>query len=258
MTTRNNNSGFSILIFTITTVIVCIVIATGFLVYNQSHKPKKVSSSSNLTNTIAKSASTNQANSVYKQKFVLPANWSWYTNTDYGFKIAYPDKWGAPRATTTDKGTVGHVYDTSWFSANDFVANVRIDSVDYEGQGCNDSGTCHTYNTTNTAAVYSKELKIIKDNSYDNSYYTLVNNNEDSYATILVNTQEATNTSLINSYRVVSILKINSSAAYGEFELLDSSPECVPKQLSPVSANRCITQPLVDDLVNVMSSLQPL
>ena len=251
-----DQSGFGVLEGLLILVIVAIVSFVGWYILSVKHSVTKTYSVTSSSTQPAKKPTTSPTKKVdaavtQPSNFVLPSGWSWYMNSTYGFKIGYPDAWGTPRGTDFSAGKIGGTYDTSWFLGGKYLINIRMDSQNSVFQGCNDSGNCTEYGSTNTKSAYSPVIKQIEAGDYSNSTYALVAHDAFSYETLLGN-------SVLDSYRITDILKINSTAAYGEYEVINPSDSCLHHQVSPNTEQGCITQELANNFSDVMSSIQPL
>jgi hypothetical protein len=229
-------------------------------IHQKTTKPVIAASRSadNLTGHASQPARNTEKNtdSQSTPAFVLPSGWSW-DSTSYGFKVAYPNDWGTPRATTASNGIDGTTYDTEWFASGEYVINVDMDSNNYIFQGCNDSGSCSDVPTSETKAAYSQTLASINRNSYSLSDYTIIAHSDTSYMTLLTNIGTGA-TDLLDDYRMVSIPVLNVSATYGEYELLGASNACLQNQLSPANTQPCLSQSTADEFSEVIGSVQAL
>jgi hypothetical protein len=262
--------GFAVLEAFLILVIVGIISFVGWYIwhakqntdmsYNAALKSgSSLANKSSAQGSHAKVTDTSQGSSTqsHSNSFVLPADWSWYTNAELGIKLAYPNAWRAPRPIDKTANIKGNSYNVSWFSSGKYLINLYMDSEDSQLQGCKDSSPCTTYPTGNTKSAYTTAINRISKNDFDSSYFQLVYHDSSSYATLLTNAGEGA-TDVIDEYQIADLNKINVSAVHGEYQLFNASAACPQKQVSPVNGSRCVTQSLVDDFTKLMKSIQSI
>ncbi len=253
--------GFAVLEGLLILVIIAIIGGTGWYAWHNNHNATPVKKTALVTSS--KLSSNKSAPQIINPApFKLPDNWTWYVDTQYGFKAAYPNAWGSPQFSKSD-GSKGSSYWLSFHSApigvaEGVTANLILDSTDYVFSGCNDSRGCTDVPTSNTAANVRSNLQAMKGKSESNgSMQPVIYNDDSSYITILTNPGEG-ETDLLDGYQIISLPAINVDAAHLAFELLKVSGDCSQNKVSPESTQPCITQSTLDNVSGVLKSIQSL
>jgi|GEM_PF-2318515 len=186
----------------------------------------------------------------------LPANWSEYKSSQYGFKFSYPAHWGTPNisALTADKGKTYSINFNNPKQAVKTSKPVRIsisfDSDDMSKKVCgqDNASVCGS-----VKAFTSKDIQTV----LASNNKSLITHDNNSYA-ILVNAPEMNLQNQLNIYRTIKLDNLNVSAVKGSYGILGSNKACPTDKLSANTSNDCINMTIYDDLNNSLKSLQKL
>jgi len=225
---KNNSS--RLLMYLLLAVLVLLAFG-GWYAYDKNHKSAKNSSA---------------AQSV-------PAGWSAYKNTQYGFTFIYPDTWGSPSLSVTpaDKGqSYSIVFIRQNLSPQDQAkqptVSMHFDSKDLSRKICaaNDQNDC----TTQTAFTSDNVKTALK----NKSSFTI----SDSNSGAIVSVGPTPSSQVLSSQQIVSLTKADSSAVRANYIIQNADKSCTQNAFSPNSMMNCITQNTYDTVNKVLKSIQ--
>lgn len=263
-TKKLNNKGFGLLGLLIIVVVLVAVGGAGVYVYHKQHKSKTVTANASQQ-TRKSTANTNPNSSTASMAFQLPKDWEWYSNPQYGFKLAHPANWGQPKVYV-NKGDVGAYFNINFYPAPAYTGamsynsrtpiNILMQTNDYSLKSCNDGG-CRTSTASPTTTSIQDVLNSIANGTYDTK-----NNGplfaHDSTSYDIVNTQlpnggDTTDTLVEN--KIVSLTKTNVSGAYISYDIVNAPATCKTNTLSDNTQQLCINQSAVNMIAQVADSI---
>jgi hypothetical protein len=178
----------------------------------------------------------------------LPATWSEYRDTKYGFKFSYPSSWGKPQVSDI-KGVVGDRYQITFVSSSKTPPKASIgmamDSSDFSSTPCPASG-CPS-GAAMTATIVKSNISASAKNfaMSDSTSYALVINSDSSHI------------STLNAVQIVSLPKLKVSAASLLLSRRDAD-KCPERQLASSTKGGCVTSADYNLISQVLKSMQAI
>jgi hypothetical protein len=267
-----NEKGFGAVETLLLIIIVILVGVSGYIVAKNAGD-KKNTASTKTASVAAKTTTKPKSTSTTAEPFQLPSGWTWYTNTQIGFQLAYPSTWGQPTSSNSP-GVTGTLYEldfspdtgtppTNQYGTPEYKSRdpimVQLATDNYSFTSTNDAGKTGTGGPEATSASVEKVLSTIssyKSNCSPGTCQPIVAHNATSYSAILTNTPSSSTTDLLDLYGIVNLPKMNVSGIFIDYEQLDSESDCTLNALSSNSKQFCINQNVQDTLSQVASSVK--
>lgn len=264
---KKNQNGFSAVEALLILLVIGMIGFTGWYVWHAKQGANMTYSKANGP-TATKTLQTKK--SAEQQAFVLPKNWTWDEQSDQGYKFAYPSSWATPKITVSS-GETGKDYRISFYpgpaytpqsssypipSRNQII--VGFDSDDYAFNACNDSGHCSLGGPYTSASRIEQILTSIKDGTAKSRYsMNVVYHDNTSFATVSTGS-EIGSTDTLEVQRTVSLPKLNTSAVFGQYFILDAQTDCNQNALSTVDKAWCMNQDILQTMNNVLKSFSSI
>lgn len=245
-----NQNGFGAAPLLLVVVVIALMGFIGWYVLKHKNTLNNVSV---LTVSSTTPPEKTKSTSSTTQLFQLPSGWQWYANTLYGFKLAYPSSWGQPQ-TSASKGEItgtdyrvtfspGPVYNGA-VSRNQIM--VGFSSDDYSTPG-EKGATDGPY--ANKDAIQTK-LDAINSGTWQGG--PILAHDTTSFVWLTA----SSSTHVLEVDRIVKISSLNVSGVFDTYQILDAPSSCSTTALSQNSQQWCINQNILDELNNVLSSIQ--
>ncbi len=184
----------------------------------------------------------------------LPAGWSRYSNTKYGFEFIYPNDWGTPNLSV-NPAEKGQSYAIQFIDgkltqaqlAKQPLVSIVFDSQDLSRKVCtaNEPTDCTT-DKAFTASDINKSL------STNKSSLTAYDNNSDA----IVTSGPTAAAEAMSLQQIVSLNTANVTAVRATYVIQNASQTCSQNKFSPDSMTGCITKNVYDVVNKVLKSIQ--
>lgn len=174
------------------------------------------------------------------------SSWFKYKDDKYGFSFDYPSAWGTPQVSATNLDT-GQEYIINFHkktvsSNTNFSVAISMDSDDATAKFCDPDGKCSTSGGISKSTIESRLKTPVNFAAHDS----------DSYSTITTMPQEKI--SGISVYQKVNLSKIKVSAVVLNYQISNSSPNCIANKFSSVQG--CVSSSLYDTLSTTLKSFK--